>query len=381
MAHIDLIKYPFVAGPSDFSPSRFGLPRDTDSSTIISIIIRGALDRLREIFPLVLTDILSERMRVNTKIFMDEYESIACYKLLLAVAKSIGDRKLINRIALAYAKSARRSLFKEDDSVILSIASKIGLHLVYVENPPALPVFTNNVGGGKNRARGAFLPLNYSLPVIEFTGIVAERLSQDPAYSLENNVVSEGKVYMNKRMILRILEEAVIKHIITDAASMDISSLNIPLQDFIDKAREKLVDAGWFKSITARGTMETSEVGGLITEALPPCISRIISIVESGGNPSHEERFNLAAFLANIGLDVDSILEYFRKTPDFNEKIARYQVEHISGMKGSRKKYMPYSCEKMKSTNICPISDRCKGGRNPLSVYRYNLKRGLKRER
>jgi DNA primase large subunit len=79
-------------------------------------------------------------------------------------------------------------------------------------------------------------------------------------------------------------------------------------------------------------------------------------------------------------MDVEEILELFRNVPDFNEKIARYQLEHIAGLRGSRKQYMPYSCQTMKSLGLCPIVGDC-GAKNPLIVYRRNIWRSKHRKR
>lgn len=375
MGHIDFIKYPFAARPQDL-----GLPGDAG----VDAIILPVIDRLRELFPRVFAGIVDREMRIDLGVFRDEAESIACYQLLLVVARQIGDKRLINRLALAYAKTAGRHLVEEDDSVVISVALRIGLHPGYEDNPPAIPLFKEQVEPGRprgkrTRGRGRFMPLNYSLPWIEYAEIVAERLSQDPAYSLENNIVSRGRVYLEKKTFVRVLEEAVSRYIANKALETATGPANLDISVFVEEAQEILSKVRWLRPETKGGGEQGGtgiDVGGVgvVSEALPPCIARIISMIEQGGNPSHEERFNLAAFLVNIGLDTESILEYFRKTPDFNEKIARYQVEHIAGEKGSRKKYMPYSCDKMKSTGICPVQERCKGGRNPLAVYKYNLR-------
>jgi DNA primase large subunit len=54
--------------------------------------------------------------------------------------------------------------------------------------------------------------------------------------------------------------------------------------------------------------------------------------------------------------------------PDFNEKIARYQVEHIAGLRGSRTRYKPPSCQTMRSLGLCVEDGRLcpKWIKNPL---------------
>ncbi len=105
----------------------------------------------------------------------------------------------------------------------------------------------------------------------------------------------------------------------------------------------------------------------LAKSAFPPCIKAILEALIAGENLSHHQRFALASFLINIGAEIDAILELFRRSPDFNERIARYQIEHIAGLRGSRKKYLPYSCATMKSLGLCIAN--C-GVKNPL-VYFY----------
>jgi DNA primase large subunit len=83
---------------------------------------------------------------------------------------------------------------------------------------------------------------------------------------------------------------------------------------------------------------------------------------------SHKELFTVAAFLVNRGYSTEQILSMLAERPDFNEKIARYQVEHIAGLRGSRTKYRPPSCQTMRSLGLCVEDGRfCpKWIKNPL---------------
>jgi DNA primase large subunit len=57
--------------------------------------------------------------------------------------------------------------------------------------------------------------------------------------------------------------------------------------------------------------------------------------------------------MAQKGYEVNEIIDVLRVRSDFDEKIARYQVEHIAGQRGSRIKYRPPSCQSMKTHGLC----------------------------
>jgi len=106
---------------------------------------------------------------------------------------------------------------------------------------------------------------------------------------------------------------------------------------------------------------------------LPPCMRRLLERLKRGENLSHFERFALAAFLLNgLGMSVDEALSLFSSAPDFNERIARYQLEHVAGLRGSMKRYSPPSCARLKAEGVCVSS--C-GVRNPVQFVKSRSRR------
>jgi DNA primase large subunit len=82
-------------------------------------------------------------------------------------------------------------------------------------------------------------------------------------------------------------------------------------------------------------------------------------------------RFAMAAFLLNIGIGEEDLLGMFKAFTDFNERLAQYQVEHIAGKRGSRRKYTPPNCATMQTHGLCVNpDDLCATIRHPLSYYR-----------
>jgi len=60
---------------------------------------------------------------------------------------------------------------------------------------------------------------------------------------------------------------------------------------------------------------------------------------------------------------------------DYNERLTRYQVEHIAGKKGSRTKYVTPSCNTLKTHSVCGnMDDICKRIEHPIRYYLTKLK-------
>jgi DNA primase large subunit len=81
-----------------------------------------------------------------------------------------------------------------------------------------------------------------------------------------------------------------------------------------------------------------------------PCM---VALRNSVADASHFGLFALAAYMANKGYEVKEIVDVLRVRSDFDEKIARYQVEHIAGQRGSHIKYRPPSCLTIKTHGLC----------------------------
>jgi Eukaryotic-type DNA primase, large subunit len=89
-------------------------------------------------------------------------------------------------------------------------------------------------------------------------------------------------------------------------------------------------------------------------DAVPSCIRNIVQALKTAGDPDHFQRLALVWYLKWVGYSVEDVVEMFKRfAKDFNEKVTRYQVEFAYGLRGSKKDYLPPSCEWMKQHNIC----------------------------
>ena len=82
----------------------------------------------------------------------------------------------------------------------------------------------------------------------------------------------------------------------------------------------------------------------------------------------------LVLYLKWLGYDKEEVIEFFaRHARDYKERVTRYQVEYLYGLRGSRKNYKMYSCKKMKELGLCL---GCGWDRNPLT---YTVRRVVTR--
>ena len=371
--YIDYSKYPFALSQRELVELYVERPS----------VLASRDATLREKLSIIVKEII-ERGELPYNACSSIEECVLLYYTILDLAKAIGDKWFQNRVALVYSKYASRSMVQESPEKLLLLGRKLGLEVLLVSGEPDIPKIPMVSKSGKVVR---FVPCEFAVSVLSYLRVVSRRLIHDQSYNLINNIVKNGYVYLDQKTYQRVLEEAVLNTILS---TIEESSPPLGLEEFTRLVADikKLLVEGRREQYVEPIEKEKTQVAvkielksgklPIIEDLFPPCITRIISILRSGGNPSHVERFNLAAFLGSIGLDVDSVLEYFKTSADFNEKIARYQVEHILGIRGGKKKYLPYSCEKMRTSGICPIQEQCKGGKNPVAVYKYNIRKYLK---
>ena len=113
----------------------------------------------------------------------------------------------------------------------------------------------------------------------------------------------------------------------------------------------------------------------VVMEAFPQCIKGVYDRVAAGRPASHMGRFALTSFLLGIGMSVEDVFKFFRSVSDFNERMTRYQVEHIAGTRGSGTKYTPPNCSTLRTHGICiSPEDECRKAVNPLVCYKRKLR-------
>lgn len=349
------IKYPFIVSLEEFMKKFYG-----GMLSIVDIVNHGRPDYIERAIVRVKSALN------NLKYLPTSFEELelASFHIGLLISSSLG-RWSLRRYVDSEAKRSYAYLLSDSSDNVTRVAIKLGVKVEYIEDGGMCG--EGIVTGYRGRPNNVVIHcLQYRIPITEYLPI-ASRLLNEIKWKLVNQYVKNGYVYLNKKEVARLIQEYVKFYLIN--STPDLSGVRF--EGRINEVIAELSKIVPRELKAADGTrLEASE--GIINEdAFPPCIKNIIMQLRNNEHLSHSQRFALATFLINIGVGVDYILELFRHAPDFNEKIARYQIEHLAGLRGSRKKYLSYSCDKMKSLGMC-VND-C-GVKSLISYYKLKLK-------
>lgn len=99
---------------------------------------------------------------------------------------------------------------------------------------------------------------------------------------------------------------------------------------------------------------------------IPPCVKDALNTMENGENLAHSGRFLIASFYMTRGASVDDVIGYFKKAPDFNERVTRYQLEKIRDGE-----YKCPGCDKLNTQGLCRKTVDCGNITNPLAFRKW----------
>jgi DNA primase large subunit len=182
-------------------------------------------------------------------------------------------------------------------------------------------------------------------------------------WKLINQIFDKGRVYLNKEKVVRLLQEEV-KHRVEKR--IDVSEIkNLPEE--ITTIAEDLMKLA--QEIMGQEIEEMPKV--VIQAAFPPCINALYSDAAQSHHLSHIGRFTLTSFLVNIGMTPEGLNDMFKTFSDYNERLTRYQIEHIAGERGSGTKYTCPQCSVLQTHGVCKNRDElCRRIYHPLGYYK-----------
>lgn len=186
-------------------------------------------------------------------------------------------------------------------------------------------------------------------------------------WKLASRQIQNGEVLITKNDAARLLEEEIRRYV-EKKLETEPPTLPEPLQQKVERLQAQLK--------TRKNMMQLEETPKIVTiDAFPPCIKALYDMAMRGQHLSHIGRFALTTFLVNIGMTPENVVNLFKTSSDFNEKMTRYQVEHIAGSRGSRTRYTPPKCETLNTHGVCPGKDDiCRMVRHPLKYYNRKLR-------
>ncbi|MCS7374104.1 MAG: DNA primase large subunit PriL [archaeon GB-1867-097] len=335
----DLAKYPFCREAAKYVKD-VGLDLQDLFKPGYRVILERAVKRVRAAI---------ELGKINTDLSDVDVELLS-YPASLFILSIIAEPPLYRRYAVAEAKRIYEELKLEDDLKVKYLAESnfkwnvkiMGLGLFELHFQDYLKIAPS------------FRALNWKLV---------------------NRDLSSGWVKVSRGELSRLISE-MVKLSIVGKSESTVSNLELPesFRKTVDELRRL------YEGYRRVFSFEEEYKGPVVEEAFPPCIRRILSSLLKGESLPHMARFALTSFLVNVGKSVDDIVSLFNLTADFSENITRYQVEHIAGFRGSRKKYTPPSCSTLRTFGLCfPEDDLCRRVKHPLMYYKLKVKgRGRK---
>ncbi|MEM0057268.1 MAG: DNA primase large subunit PriL [Candidatus Bathyarchaeia archaeon] len=329
----DLAKYPFLKEAAEYVKS-LDLKIEDLASPEFSQILERAKERLEE--AILYTSI--------TRKLQNEEVEILSFPTAILLAAATENSFIKRRYALAEAKQAYNDLKFEPKEKILAIAKNFQwkITLANIDEITA--------------------PYEFKL---HFTDYLRNTVNlRDKKWKLINRPLAHGNVYLTRTETARLISEEVRRHI---ERRLEVGEL--------PKLPQKIASIAEILKTLTLEKVDKAELEGLPEtikkEAFPPCIATLYEAAQKGRHLSHIARFTLTTFLVNIGTPIDSIIDLFRNSSDFNERLTRYQVEHIAGERGSRTRYKPPKCQTLQTHGICTAPNEiCKTIRHPLGFYK-----------
>jgi DNA primase large subunit len=334
LTRFELAKYPFVLDAAE-EVKRLDLNIENLENPGLKSILDRAQNRIEEALKYNPPQV-SYHPR-------EEDIEIPSFPVAIILTAATNNDYIKRRYALAEARRAYELLREEDKNKLMEVAQVFNWKI----RSPSRSV--------------AYRKFDFALHFTDF--LRNARSFHEEGWKLVNKVLLDGEVYLGKREAARLLQEEIRGRI--------EQRLNANVRPMLPEIVLQLVDALSQKyAYRAEKTRFAEFPEVIVNAAFPPCVNQLHASAESGRHVSHLGRFTLTSFLLSVGMKPTEVVSLFRPSSDFSERIARYQVEHIAGQRGSRTKYRPPTCETLKTHGLCPGPDElCRTIRHPLSYY------------
>jgi DNA primase large subunit len=303
----------------------------------------GSLSSEKPVFDRAKNRVEKAILEVNTgEAVRDKKAEISSFAAALILVIATKNSWIKKRYALAVAKTAHAQLLSESKGKIFAIARD----------------FDWNIGEG---ILGKDFRVGFGFYLKNAAHIHGSE------WKLVNQIMDKGMVYLNQDKVVRLLQEEVKNRV---EKRLDVPEIkNLPEEiTTIAGGLTKLA-----QDILGQEIEEMPKV--VVQTAFPPCINALYADAAQSHQLSHIGRFTLTSFLVNIGMTPEGLNEMFKTFSDYNERLTRYQIEHIAGERGSGTRYTCPQCSVLQTHGVCKNKDElCRRIYHPLAYYKRKQK-------
>ncbi len=308
-----------------------------------TILTSPLLERVREKGKERVISSLRE-MKLGEQRLYNEEEckvEILSYVVSRMIASVIGDKFLINRLAVTEGKVAEQRLTGDYSYMLIMLAREFGM------DP---------------RPTGE----SFSLHFTSFLKYSSKMRS--PEWKLLYQKLNNGYIIVEKHRLTRLVEQAITDH---------LSEKLPPYTDDMRAALKREITEVTAVLEEIKKEFQRDTLGEIDPARYPPCMREILRQIQNSENVPQMGRFAIVTFLHAIGMTAEQIFDVFSSVPDFRAEKTRYQIEHITGRISSTEYSVP-ECSTMKSYGICYNPDTlCSQPwmKHPLTYYKQKGKK------
>ena len=269
--------------------------------------------------------------------------NVYTYLLIKMLLQILDNKSITNRIANLYSKMNYSELIQESDSNLYDICQDLDLNVYYYE----LPI---TYGANITKNQREILQTRFRIHFIDYLKLSANL--RDEYRRLINNSLSEGFVFIQKRSLIRLIQEHIRTKILPKESDdklaftvfkkkcLETEEFNELYEQILVEWKEKKEDLEYKEFKFAKGSD--------LSDSFPPCLKEILLKAKEGENLNHTERLFLVFLLHALDYPVENIVDIFSVLPDFNREKTLYQVNFAL-----EKQYSPHKCDSLKSLNLC----------------------------
>jgi DNA primase large subunit len=336
----EIAKYPFLKETADYVRP-LNLQIESLSSDYMSKIVALAENRVN-------SALKNMRVRDSTGEIKNLDSEILSFPIALLLVTATENSFVRKRYALAEAKQASTYLAGETVEKIKRISENF------------------NWNASLNQKVNPDLPYDYALSFADYLRNTSHL--RDKKWKLINRIMVRGNVYLHKADYVRLLEEEIKRNVEARLEGEDTPDLPPKLVEVVERIKALAVEV--------IGTVEEENFPKVIVQAaFPPCINALYDDASKNHHLSHIGRFTLTSFLIYIGMSPEKLNELYKGFfSDYNERLTRYQIEHIAGERGSGTKYTPPQCSVLQTHGVCKNrDDLCRRIYHPLAYYKRKV--------